>query len=587
MSEENKEMNDEQKRLLEDLFQEFMASPESVYPWSIYEKWNEYRNGAKEFSKETWKDLIYANDICSSKGDAANKPEGEIDDTLKTSLTNLVEEKVLSENIKDELNKLFNTSKKNNSKERNFETRVNRLAAIFDDKSSFIPSLDKFKECLKYLKATCGININVKNQEWVKLNEALYNQLENQLKCQLSELDKNQQGDPKQNKVFILKAFPTWIQFTKDRLFPTDSNPNVIYYGAPGTGKTYIVKSYLKTLFPDEKSYKEHVRWVQFHPSFSYEDFIEGIKPVGIDKITKSVNLKLVNGVFKKHCIDAKKKPEEKFYFVADEINRANISAVFGETLSLLEASYRDDGSGENLIETQYSELEKQLDKEEQKEICYDIAKPENDEQSQGNSESNSNENDSHPSTALGDNPEKMSETSGKFGIPKNIYFIGMMNDVDKSIDAFDLALRRRFKWIRMDCDYSVIKKFVLNEIKDEKNVNEFIRKCAKLNYFISGRDPEQYKGLGETVKKGDISRSLKMGSSYEFGHSNFLKIIDICHQDKIEKRHLDELFTQFLQPTLKEYLRSSCSEDKIDDELENAKEIFTTGKEKKDEQKK
>lgn len=245
-----------------------------------------------------------------------------------------------------------------------------------------------------------------------------------------------------------------------------------------------------------------------------------------------------MNGVFKKFCIEAKNSlvanNDEEYYFVVDEINRANLSAVFGETLSMLEMSYRDyrkkeDGTAErNLTETQYSELERSLEKKDASKVFYD-------------------------------------ETlEGKFGIPRNIHFIGMMNDVDKSIDAFDLALRRRFAWHRMDCDYDVVEDECRNSEKykyDRNSVETFIESCKKLNGFISGED------------------GLNLGSSYEFGHSNFLKIIDIVHKDEkkeIETRHKEELFEKFLVPTLKEYLRGqSSSEQVIEENLEKVRNIF------------
>ena len=107
----------------------------------------------------------------------------------------------------------------------------------------------------------------------------------------------------------------------------------------------------------------------------------------------------LTNGIFKEFCLKAAQNDKENFFFIVDEINRADIAAVFGETLSLLEENYR----GES-IKTKNFPLSNQ-----------------------------------------------------EFFIPANIYFIGMMNDVDKSIDCFDLALRRRFTWILMECDYDCL----------------------------------------------------------------------------------------------------------------------------------
>lgn len=324
--------------------------------------------------------------------------------------------------------------------------------------------------------------------------------------------------------------------------FPTESQPNIIYYGAPGTGKTYAVKNIIDLVCQGDSN---RYVWTQFHPNFSYEDFIDGIKPTGIDK-NGNVKLELLNGLFKDLCIRAKNDIDHEYYFIADEINRANLSAVFGETLSLLEASYRDDPEKDNrnnLIKTQYSKVESKLieDKVIDEKIAYEYDE----------------------------------EQGARFGIPKNIRFIGMMNDVDKSIDAFDLALRRRFKWIRKDCDYNVIEETVKGDIDkiDKNSLDSYIKSCKNLNKFISVNE-----------------KGLKLGKSYEFGHSFFMKISDIVKNNKKEDAYKitvenkETLFDNYLSPTLKEYLRSSCSEEEIEGKegkLQKAKEAFVKEQEK------
>lgn len=533
--------DDVKKEELEKIFMEFMACPDNIYPWNIYPEWKKICTEYQNYDSKKWQNLIYTRILCSAVGDTAKKNDldkGTIE-SLKEYAKDPKDENF--KKIQENLNVIFNQGKSSASS--NFTAKINKMAAVFDKETAFIPSENKFNDCCEWLEKK--FNMKVEGNSWLEKNKKLNNQLKNFLSSHIPE-NNLQKSECKKDNDFIFKAFPTWVQFSKDRVFPTESNPNVIFYGAPGTGKTYYVRQYLKIKFPDEKEFNKHVKWVQFHPSYSYEDFIEGIKPIGIKN--DSVELKLVNGQFKDFCIKAKEDRSKEYYFVADEINRANLSAVFGETLSLLESGYRDFRKNENeeeernMIETQYSELEKKLSNEEKKEICYN--------------------NDGY--------------AAGKFGIPVNIRFIGMMNDVDKSIDSFDLALRRRFKWIRMDCDYNVIRN------KVEKNdVENYIKRCARLNYFISGRDPKSYRGLENCNEIGvDKNNSLKLGSSYEFGHSNFLKINDICNQNQIQKEDLDELFVLFLQPTLKEYLRSFFPEDEIEIKLGGAKEVFL-GKEK------
>lgn len=298
------------------------------------------------------------------------------------------------------------------------------------------------------------------------------------------------------------------------------NSPNVILYGPPGTGKTYNVVNSLDFVSQGDRSCYEIL---QFHPSFSYEDFIEGIKPKGVSK-DGNIRFELVNGVFKNFCIKAKNNPDKSFYFVVDEINRANLSSVFGETLSLLESSYRHDGrSNKNLIKTQYSSLIEDLIKEDssKQSLAYHM-----------------------------DNGEV------KFGVPRNLFFIGMMNDVDKSIDSFDLALRRRFKWVRKDCDYEVIKEETLFKGKEEfKNIELYVKSCEKLNNFISS--------------------DLGLGASYEFGHSFFMKISDISKTSKISAANMESLFNLYLRPTLKEYLRAVFAESELDSKLTEALSRF------------
>lgn len=331
-------------------------------------------------------------------------------------------------------------------------------------------------------------------------------------------------SSPQFADIFLLSRF-LW-EYSNTKSIVDRNNPNVIFYGPPGTGKTYNVIKNLEFICGGDKSTYEII---QFHPSFTYEDFIEGIKPKGVTT-DGSLKFEMVNGVFKEFCIKAKNNPDKDYYFVIDEINRANLSSVFGETLTRLEKEYRHKVKSEtnndiNLIKTQYSTLIKDLEPSLKTKLSYSL---------------------------IGDEVY--------FGIPDNVFFIGMMNDVDKSIDTFDLALRRRFKWIRMDCDYNV----VLNECsyKDStgfNNIEEYVNACKNLNEYIS--------------------ITLNLGKSYEFGHSFFLKINSIAKRKTISSENLNELFELFLKPTLKEYLRAFYSENELDSKLSEASLIFSIPK--------
>ena len=254
---------------------------------------------------------------------------------------------------------------------------------------------------------------------------------------------------------------------------------NMIFYGAPGTGKTKFVKDCLDILDTN----RTRTEWIQFHSGFEYEDFIDGIKPIGIQN--GNLNLALTNGVFKEFCLKAAQNEKENFFFIVDEINRADIAAVFGETLSLLEENYR----GKN-IKTKNFSLSNQ-----------------------------------------------------EFFIPANIYFIGMMNDVDKSIDCFDLALRRRFTWVLMECDYET-----LNNI--EANNKGYKEKCKNLNKHIVSSE----------------NNGLNLGRAYEIGHSYFLKKETMSEQ---------QIWDRHIEPILREYIRTQFGDGEVEKKLKMAKKIF------------
>lgn len=158
----------------------------------------------------------------------------------------------------------------------------------------------------------------------------------------------------------------------------------VILYGPPGTGKTYLAQAVAEAL-----GGQGHVTLVQFHPSYSYEDFFEGYRPSG--NADGGVSLQLVPGPFRKVVDLARANPVEPFFLIVDEINRANLAKVFGELYFLLE--YRD-----RTIDLLYSS------------------------------------GDSGPA----------------FSLPDNVYLIGTMNTADRSIALVDAAMRRRFRFLSL-----------------------------------------------------------------------------------------------------------------------------------------
>ena len=172
---------------------------------------------------------------------------------------------------------------------------------------------------------------------------------------------------------------------------------STILYGPPGTGKTYIVREKSAEIcgasretYPDLVE-KDRIAFITFHQSYAYEDFVEGIRPVTDDG---KVAYEIRKGIFREMCERAESDPDNRYVLVIDEINRANISKVFGELITLLEPDKRLDAENEIRVTLPYS----------------------------------------------GDT----------FGVPKNLYLIGTMNTADRSIALLDTALRRRFEFVEM-----------------------------------------------------------------------------------------------------------------------------------------
>ncbi len=195
---------------------------------------------------------------------------------------------------------------------------------------------------------------------------------------------------------------------------------NIILQGAPGVGKTFTAERLAYTLMGVVD--KHRVEMVQFHQNYSYEDFILGYKP--------NVNggFELKHGVFYKFCKKALNTPDKDFFFIIDEINRGNLSKIFGELLMLIENSYRG------------------------KEI-------------------------------------KLAYTDELFTVPKNLHIIGMMNTADRSLAMIDYALRRRFSFFEMTPGFKTEGfKNYLDTLSNEQ-LNRIIDGIQTLNDVISKDD--------------------------------------------------------------------------------------------------
>jgi len=208
------------------------------------------------------------------------------------------------------------------------------------------------------------------------------------------------------------------IQFAKDAKNLIEQGVRqIIFTGAPGTGKTYAAKLIAQTMGA-RQPWNKNARYtlVQFHPSYDYTDFVEGLRPVpAAGSEAGEFKFGKLDGHFKGFCrrVLEQNDPDGKYFFIIDEINRAELSKVFGELMYCLETDKRGE---KNSVQTQYQNLP-----------TYSVEK------------------------ARCLKPGKEDVFSGGFFIPANVIIIGTMNDIDRSVESMDFALRRRFEWIEAE----------------------------------------------------------------------------------------------------------------------------------------
>lgn len=191
---------------------------------------------------------------------------------------------------------------------------------------------------------------------------------------------------------------------------------NIILQGAPGVGKTFAARRLAWSMMGEQDD--SRIEFVQFHQNYSYEDFMMGYKPV-------EDGFELKYGVFYRFCQKAANQPDKEFFFIIDEINRGNMSKIFGELLMLIEKDYR--GTKATLA---YNGL--------------------------------------------------------SFSVPKNLYIIGMMNTADRSLAMIDYALRRRFSFFEMEPGFDSEGFIHYQNGLNNETLSELISKVKDLNHEIA-----------------------------------------------------------------------------------------------------
>ena len=232
---------------------------------------------------------------------------------------------------------------------------------------------------------------------------------------------------------FLQEVYITENEYDKLVKLITEKK-NIILQGSAGVGKSYAAKRLAYSIIGEKDN--ERVKMIQFHQSYSYEDFIMGYRP------TES-GFELKEGVFYKFCKEAEmdENKENKYFLIIDEINRGNISKIFGELFMLIENDKRKE---EYALELVYKDDE-------------------------------------------------------KFFVPENLYIIGLMNTADRSLAMLDYALRRRFIFIDIEPAFNKpqFKNDLENKNIDKDLINKIIEKFIKLNETIKN---DKTLGKGYTI---------------------------------------------------------------------------------------